>query len=570
MYSALRHSAEHDTDGRLRSLALEVMADVWSEREDVRALTRALAEKDPDERSRRTALSILARVCAHDRESLDLLKHTAVEYPISWSRRYAVHTLGGVAAENPGIRRFLMERAVADPDTDVRQRTVESLGRHCSQHEEVFELISRIMAEADLTEERESAMWVIGKYWSADSRARALLLRQASNATRQYDLVTVLFVLGNLGPADAEVGQVVIKAATDPDPAVRRASLDTLQGHPIVQEDLQDLVLRLAATDPDAGVRYTAAELIDRDRFRHDAARAVLTAAMNDVDGFVRDRVHLRLAHHWLDDLAIQQLLIDAVSTPGILTAHARSLVLKELIRHCPDRKDIHPLVLDALDLPPRIEQDLVPDLPEDDRPDQERVWAALIRLATGPLDGYDTREYALRTLGRQSVARTDPRDALWCATAESTATGSTPAALRTRWAQRGDMRDLLIHVARHHDDKDARHDAVKTLALHQPHHPDVQALFLRLTTDDPAADVRFTALRRWALTAADEEALPVAAAHATSDPDLGIRRRLLHMVALTWPTAPETTSTLRECARRDPDEETRAVAAHLLSQLSG
>ncbi|MGW7202315.1 NACHT domain-containing protein [Streptomyces sp. NPDC054837] len=569
VYAALRHSAEHDTDGRLRSLALEVMADVWSEREDVRALTRARAEKDPVERSRHAALSILARFCAHDPESLDLLKRTAVEDPSGWSRGHVVRALGGAAAENPGIRRFLTERAVADPDIFVRRRAVKTLGRHCSQYEEVFELIGRRMVEADLLEERETAMWVIGTYWPADSRARTLLLQQVGGAARRYDLVTVLFALGNLGPADAEVGRVIVKAAADPDPAVRRTSLDTLHGHPVVQEKLQDLVLRLAATDPDAGVRYTAVELIDRDRFGHDAARGVLTAAAVDVDGFVRDRVHLRLAQHWLDDPAIQELLIDAVATPGTLTGRARSTVLKELIRHCPDRKDIHPLVLDALDLPPQIERGLVPDPSQDDRPGQEQVWAALIRLATGPLDGYDTREYAIRTLGRQSMDRRDPRDGLWNAAAKSTATGPALAALRTRWAQRGDMRDLLIHVARHHDDKDARHDAVKTLALHQPHHPDVQALFLRLTTDDPAADVRFTALRRLALTAADEEALPVAAARAASDPDVGIRRRLLHLVALTWPTAPETTSTLRECARRDPDEETRAVAAHLLSQLS-
>ncbi|KKD06892.1 NACHT domain-containing protein [Streptomyces sp. WM6386] len=568
VYAALRQAAEHDIDGRLRSLALEIMADVWSGREDVRALMRARAEEDPDERGRRTALAILARLYAHDRESLELLERTAVGNPVSWSRRYVVRALGGPAAENPGIRRFLMERAVADPDTDVRQYAVESLGRHCSQHEEVFELISRLMAEADLTEERESAMWVIGKYWSADSRARALLLEQANNVTRPYDLVTVLFVLGNLGPADAEVGQAVIKAAADPDPAVRRASLDTLQGHPVVQEELQDLVLRLAASDPDAGVRYTAVELIDRDRFGHDAARGVLTAAADDLDGFVRDRVHLRLAQHWLDDPAIQQLLVDAVSTPGTLTARARSSVLRELIRHCPDREDIRPLVLDAVDLPLRTEHGLIPDLPKDDRPGQDRQWAALIRLATGPLDGYDRREYAIRTLGRQSVARTDPRDALWRAAAESTATGPAIVALRTRWAQRGDMRDLLIRAARHRDDKDARHDAVKALALHQPHHPDVQALFLQLATDDPAADVRFTALCRWALTAADEEALPVAAARATSDSDPGVRRRLLHMVALAWPTAPETASALLECSGHDPDEETRAAAAHLLGRL--
>ncbi|NNN29764.1 NACHT domain-containing protein [Streptomyces sp. S3(2020)] len=564
VYDALRHSAEHDDDGRLRSMALEVMAEVWSEREDVHALTTVRAQEDPDERSRHTALAILARVYSHDPASLGLLKRTVVEDPSSWSRKYVIRALGSSAAADPGIRRFLMERAVADPDLDVRLRALEALGRHCARHEEVFDLVRRLMTESECAEEREHAMWLLGDHWSADSRARALLLRQTTEP-----LAAVLSSLRNWSPNDADVGRVVVQAATDPDPGVRRAALHALRDSPIDRDDLQELVLRLAATDPDPGVRYIAVELLDRDRFGHDAARGVLTAAVADVDGLVRDLAHLRLAHQWLDDSELRELVIEAVSTPDSLSPAARSSVLEELIRHCPDRADVQTLVLNAVDLPLRTERGFVPHLPEDDRPDQDRAWAALIRLATGPLDGYDTRLYALRTLGRQSIRRTDPRDALWRTAAESTGAGPALAALRTRWAQHGDMRDLLIHVARHHGDDDARLDAVRTLGLQQPHHPDVQALFLQLATDDPAAGVRFAALRRWALTADDEDARKVAATRATADPDSRVRHRLLHLLALAWPTSPETTAALQECARHDTHQETREAADYLLDQLT-
>jgi hypothetical protein len=123
------------------------------------------------------------------------------------------------------------------------------------------------------------------------------------------------------------------------------------------------------------------------------------------------------------------------------------------------------------------------------------------------------------------------------------------------------------VHVAQHHDQEDAPYDPVRALGLRWPDDPDIQALFLRLATADPAANVRFTALRRWALSADDEEASAVAAARATADPDAEVRGQILHMLAIAWPSSPETVAAPRECAEHDTDEETHRRAADLLGQ---
>ncbi|MFF1292456.1 MULTISPECIES: HEAT repeat domain-containing protein [unclassified Streptomyces] len=563
----LRHIAVHDPDGDLRSSALEVMADVWPEPEDVRALVAARAHDDPEEGGRYAALRYRARVWPDEAGSLGEVERAAVEAPDVNYRIGLVRALGRAAAANEHIRRFLTGRGVEDPDRHVRRNALSTLGEYCSEHQDVLDLISRRMVEAVSAEERHAAMWILGEYWSADKRARTLLLQQAADTDRPHDRASALTVLGSWGPDDEDLSQAIVQAATDAEAAVRKASVEALRNRRIDREDLQELVLHLALADPDAGVRRAAIDLIDRDRFDHDAGREALAAAVGDADQIVRDSALFQLAQQWPDHPEARDVLIEAAA--GDLPAHTRPSVLRGLMAHWSDRDDVHQQVLRALDLPDRIDHGLVLQLFEEDWPDWDDVRAAVIRLATRPADGYDTRRYALRTLAKRWFDREDAREVVRRAAMDSTAPASAIPVLRQHGARPDDVRTLFAHVAQHHDQEDARYDAVRALGLRWPDDPDIQALFLRLATDDPAAYVRFTALRRWALSAGDEEASAVAAARATADPDARVRGQILHMLAMAWPSSPETVAALRDCAEHDADEETRRRAADLLSQLT-
>ncbi|MBT2452260.1 HEAT repeat domain-containing protein [Streptomyces sp. ISL-43] len=82
---------------------------------------------------------------------------------------------------------------------------------------------------------------------------------------------------------------------------------------------------------------------------------------------------------------------------------------------------------------------------------------------------------------------------------------------------------------------------------------------------EDPRPEVRFSALRWWVVRAGDEEGEALAAARAVAEPDPEVRRRVVHMLALGWPSGARTAAVLRDLALRDEDEETRAVAEDLL-----
>lgn len=566
VYDLLRHTAAHDAKEHHRSAALDVMARLWHEFEDVHDFVTTRAQQDPDSLGRAEALATLAQVWPHHAESRGLVERAVKDLEVVPQADLA-RALGPAAAESDDFRRLLMELAVDAPDPHVRRRALWSLGKHCSQHQDVFDLVCRRVVDGADLEERQAATRVLGDNWSTDDRARRILLRQAADTGRPYDRIAALSVLGPWRPHDEEVTHAVLRAAADPDAPVRRASLDLLGNRRTDHYDLREVVLRLAATDPDAGVRNTAIGLIDRDRFDHGSGREVLAAAVDDTVQVVRDAALDQLARQWPNDPAVRDLLIRKAT--GDLSALTLSSVLEGLMAHWPDRDDVHQLVLRSIAGSTELDRGLLLYFLEDHWPDRDDVRAALIDLTRQPEESYDTYRYALHTLAKRWFDRDDVHEVVVHAVMDGIAPASSIDALREHWAQREDVRDLLVHVALHHTQDDARLDAVKTLGLHWPHHPDVQALFLRLSTDDTDADVRFTALRHRALTAHDDEALALAAARATADPNAEIRRQLLHLLALTWPTAPDTTTALRQCSQQDPDEETRTTADYLLGQLT-
>ncbi|MEU0203629.1 MULTISPECIES: HEAT repeat domain-containing protein [unclassified Streptomyces] len=565
----LRHMAEHEPQDYLRSTALAVLADVWPDSEEVRSFVAARAVDDPDGPTRLEALAVLMALSPDDADALASAEREAAGHPDASSRARMLRVLGRWSDEHDGIRRFVMTRAVDDPDPHVRRGALRTLGEYGSRHEDVLALLRARAVDASDGEERGTAMRVLGEHHSGVEGVRDLLLERSADIRRPGDRINALRVLGDGWPGDERVRRAVARAATDPDADIRMACLDVCGRHLPWQEDVQEIVLRLAAEDPDHRVRWTALRLIGRDRFDHDGGREVLMTASRDPDRLVRNDALYQLAQQWPDHPEVRDVLLGAAGEVSALTL---SVVLEGLIAHWSDRDDVHDLLVRAPDIHDGLERGLLLDLLMDHWPDWDDMRAAVLRRASHPEDHDRDRVYAHKTLARRWFDRRDVHDVVVGAATDPSDPGLSHAVLdelRGHWAHRDDVRELLVHAARHHERPDARLDAVRTLGLRWAHHPDVQALFLALAADDADADVRIHALRRWA-PAAGDEACPVAAARAIADPDPVVRRKILHMLALAWPSRAETIAALRDRAEHDGDEETRKTAEELLSQPAG
>ncbi|MFF2746920.1 HEAT repeat domain-containing protein [Kitasatospora sp. NPDC058048] len=90
--------------------------------------------------------------------------------------------------------------------------------------------------------------------------------------------------------------------------------------------------------------------------------------------------------------------------------------------------------------------------------------------------------------------------------------------------------------------------------------------------TEDPASEVRGTALSCYALLALDMAESTIRG-RAADDPSPDVRSRALTTLAWQWPNSPETMAALRHALADDPDPEVREAAeaglgavAHLTS----
>ncbi|MFE2146522.1 HEAT repeat domain-containing protein [Streptomyces sp. NPDC059456] len=138
-------------------------------------------------------------------------------------------------------------------------------------------------------------------------------------------------------------------------------------------------------------------------------------------------------------------------------------------------------------------------------------------------------------------------------------------SALGRYWAHRDDVREVLERAAAGHPVEHTRGEAIRSLGRRWAGHPDVHALLRRCAAADPAPECRFAALRWWVVRAGDEEGEVLVRERAVAEPDPKVRRKVLHMLALGWPSSPRTAAVLRDRALRDEDEETRAAARHLM-----
>ncbi|WP_406293026.1 HEAT repeat domain-containing protein [Embleya sp. NBC_00888] len=569
----------HGSPGGTHALALHILGEVWAGCADVRALlvTRAAYDSgsgpvdldDSDRGVRTAALESLVTGWPHDDDVRDLVARAASDDVHPFVRDDALRLLARGWSDDEDVRAFLIRRAREDEDDDVRGRALRTLALHGSDHEDTLAFLAGAVADdtdpvlctAAIADLRESA-------WGGDD-IRDLLVRRAAGSAHEEVRQTALQLLGARWPRHAGVREALVHGATgNGSAAVRSEALRTLATHWPRQDGVRDVIVRRVEEDAEDTVRRTAVDMIAACCPGHDDVRDVLIRAADDESyRSARDRAREALAEHWADQPEVRDLLISACGDQS--DGYARAAVLRHLLKHWPDHHDIHELLVASLDHPGRYTGSTTLDGLQNHWPDSDTFRAVLMRAAAD--DSRYAGDTAVKVLARRWADRDDVGRLVMgiASDPQHLRRDSALRALSEYWAHREDVRDVLVRALADPAGEYTRIEIVKALGLRWNNHTHVHKAFRRSAVGDPKPDLRFSTLRWWVLAAGDDEGRVLVCDRALQEPDPDTRRKVLHMLALGWPSHPRTAVVLRDRARRDEDGHVKATAEELLGMVT-
>lgn len=558
---------------RVRSMALEVLGEVWHAREDVRAFLISRVTEDPAEGTRGAALHVL---CAwwSDESIRDLAMRTAIEGGHPFVRSDALRALGQRWHGDERVRSLLIRRAQDDEQANTRSVAVEALERYCTGYPDALAFLMRLAADDTGQELPRHAIRALGEHAPRSDAIRDLLISRSSAAGHEATRTTALGALARRWPSHAGVREALVRAATaDHGPGVRVAALQHLGERWSRDPRVRSLILLSTHEDRAEQVRGAAVEVIgaryvDDDQ---DAPSVVVRAATDDRSPEVRRTALRTLAGPWADRHDVRDLLIRSCADE--LDDYTRATVLRGLATHWPTHREARALVLAAADHPDEFTGVTALEVLTDDWPDDDEARAVLMRTVAEHQDDL-VGSAAMKLLATRWTDRADVGALVTNAAADPGHHHRNTAlhALCDHWAHLSGVRDVLLRaVVEGPDDtgERSRVDALNALGLRWGGRQDTQEAFRRCAVTHPDHYVRFTALRWWVTGAGDEEGEALVGSRAAGDAHPEVRRKVLHMLALGWPSSPRTGAVLREVALNDEDEATRAAASELLSRTA-
>ncbi|MFJ6824856.1 NACHT domain-containing protein, partial [Streptomyces niveus] len=163
----------------VRTQALSLLADYWSEDAGVRALIQDRAISDPHENPRSTALSLLTRYWSEDAGVRALVFDRAISEPDGYARSTALNLLARYWSEDVGVRDLVFDRATIDPHENPRFIALKLLADYWSEDAGVRALVfDRAISEPN-GYARSTALSLLTRYWSEDAGVRALVFDRA-------------------------------------------------------------------------------------------------------------------------------------------------------------------------------------------------------------------------------------------------------------------------------------------------------------------------------------------------------------------------------------------------------
>ncbi|MFF3096130.1 HEAT repeat domain-containing protein [Streptomyces cyaneofuscatus] len=570
---ALREATEH-SGRRVRSMALEVLGEVWHAREDIRAFLISRVTEDPGAGPRGTALHVLGTWWSDDESIRDLIMRTATEDDHLFVRSDALRALGRRWHGDERVRSLLIRRARDDEEANTRHTALRELARHCVGYPDVLEFLMRLAAEDTGPDPSTRGIWALGEHAPRSDAIRDLLIGRATDSCHADNREAALRALAKKWPSYVGVREALVRAATaDKDPDVRVTALQQLGDRWSRHQQVRSLLLFSTRKDRDEKVRRAAVEVIgaryaDDDQ---DAPGVVGQAATDDPIPEVRRTALRTLAGPWADRHDVRDLLIRACADE--LDDYTRATVLRGLAKHWASHQEARALVLGAADHPDEYTGTTALDVLAADWPDGDDARAVLMRTVAEH-EEYLVGSAAMKLLATRWTDRADVGAWVTNAAADPGHRYRNTAldALCEHWAHLPGVRDVLLRAVTDGAGGTAqstRVDALNALGLRWSGRQDIQEAFRRCAVTDPDHHVRFTALRWWVTGAGDDEGEVLVGSRAARDAHPEVRRKVIHMLALGWPSSPRTGAVLREVVLNDEDEATRAAASELLSRTA-
>jgi HEAT repeat protein/energy-coupling factor transporter ATP-binding protein EcfA2 len=548
-----------DAEADVRLKAISRLSDGWTDDDEVRSFLAERVRQDPDPAVRRVILTAWTTGIGLPADPVSALLAVAAEDADSAVRLAALTHLADNHTDNEQVRSFLAERVRQDPDPAVRHVILTAwIGL---PSDPVPALLAIAAEDAD-SAVRLAALTHLADNHTDNQQVRSFLIDRMQEDPDFEVTRTVLRIWEGKGPVPDEEVSVLTRIATD-DPAGsnRLAATVTLIRHCRDEDQVRALLAGQMADDASPEVRWTAALALAQRLPVEQADRVLLERAAADRDCDVRWAALGKLTREGPANDERRQLLLRVASGDehptmrwtalALLTAYFRThpdlrAALTERAEHDPDR-DIRWSTLKALAAlwdDDEVHAQFAARTAED--PDADLRWAAAVYMANR---WPDRRPAAVERLRAQACSAPDAKSR-WLALA---ALVEMPDA--------AEEEPLLAVRAESDPDPSVRRAAFDVrLGTVPPGSP--------LAAFDRNMGERLLALQSRLLTAAND-GRPVAERSAAHDPDPGIRRRALAMIALHWPDR-RTIALLADRATGEDDPQIRAYASRLLGTLRG
>ncbi|ROT33868.1 HEAT repeat domain-containing protein [Micromonospora sp. HM5-17] len=258
-----------------------------------RARARLIARARDDRHAgvRLAAVQALGERFGADPEARDLLIDRVRADGYAGVRLAAVQALGERFHDEPQVRDLLRERARADEHASVRRAAVQTIGDRYGGDEELRDVVLGCLRTDGDAEVTRAAAQVLIERFGATRQVRTLLTSRAHDDTDPVIRRTSVRILGDRLATDHQVRTLLVnRIRADHDPGVLRAAaravLDERGSDGAI---VRDLLVSRAHADPDEIVRRTALQLLV-ESFDHDRGLLdlLVATARQDKDGDVR------------------------------------------------------------------------------------------------------------------------------------------------------------------------------------------------------------------------------------------------------------------------------------------
>jgi hypothetical protein len=254
-----------------------------------RLIVRARADRHAGVRL--AAVEALGERFGADPETRDLLIDRIRADGSAGVRLAAVQALGERFRDEPQVRELLRERARADEHARVRRTAVQTIGDRYGGDEELRDVVLGCLRTDGDAEVIRAATQVLIERFGATRDVRALLTTRARDDADPVIRRTSVRLLGDRLATDHQVRALLVdRVRADHDPGVLRAA-----ARPLLDDrgpdaaTVRDLLVSRVHADPDEVVRRTALHLLV-ESFDHDRnlLDLLITTARQDKDGDVR------------------------------------------------------------------------------------------------------------------------------------------------------------------------------------------------------------------------------------------------------------------------------------------